>query len=242
MKVFVVSINQNILSQLYPLFWILNLEEQNRFLMLKNDEVKRQYLISKILRRYFLSFYCNWRVAPNDWTFITLKNDKPALSAEFGHLKLQFNAAHCSDAFTIAIQENFPVGVDIEPVNCMIDTMLATSFSTHKEQMETNRLPLENVRNHWVTLWTLKEAYVKYLGIGMEADFKQVEISASKVKLLHSDYSNPEEVILHNTSFELGGSAFSVSTASYKDSVPTSFAPEIQLYNTGLESGNRFIQ
>ncbi|MGM9972451.1 MAG: 4'-phosphopantetheinyl transferase family protein [Clostridiaceae bacterium] len=133
---------------------------------------------------------------------ITLTNDgllynlwhKPSLKK---HPYIHFNISHCSTAIAVAISFRAPIGIDIEAIREYSPYSLNRCFSKEEKDYIKNSI---NPNKEFFRLWTLKESYVKAIGIGMSYPMKKVNfnnknhlIVSNKVKcrfLLIEDNSN----------------------------------------------------
>lgn len=75
-----------------------------------------------------------------------------------------FNLSH-SGEWTVLALSNGEVGVDIQQVK-PVDMRLATRFFTESEQTEIENAG-ENAQELFYRIWTIKESYLKALGVGL---------------------------------------------------------------------------
>jgi len=84
--------------------------------------------------------------------------------------KMHFNLSHSSGLAVCGIGES-PLGVDVEAVRLLRERVLLRSFSTAEQELvEKSPYPDEM----FFRLWTLKESYVKALGIGISYPLQTV--------------------------------------------------------------------
>jgi 4'-phosphopantetheinyl transferase len=125
--------------------------------------------------RQLLSLY-DHRVIPSGWEFKFGPFGKPMLASQTQAEKLYFNVSHSGNLVLIALTRAGEIGVDIE--NCTLTALeLETFAKTVLSETEITRLsqihPAER-RAHFFKIWTLKEAYLKALGSGLQVDPIQV--------------------------------------------------------------------
>ena len=95
---------------------------------------------------------------------------------------IKFNISHTGDYVCLVIS-NEEVGVDIEYKNRIIsDTLKKKMMSTN----ELNEYLKVNEEESLISLWTKKEAYLKYLGNGINQRLN--EIDTSKLKFISIDH------------------------------------------------------
>lgn len=95
---------------------------------------------------------------------------KPYLSGIPGH---EFNVSHTRNAIA-AIFSGRPVGIDIERIR-NIDIGIAQEIFTVKERAWLNEIPKDRY-THFFSLWTKKEAYAKYTGMGLSMNLKSFDV------------------------------------------------------------------
>lgn len=96
---------------------------------------------------------------------------KPALKKSLG---VEFNLSHSGDWIVCAISEK-PVGIDVEHIKERDFELLARHCLTDAEQLELASLNPEARKDYFFKRWTIKESYVKKLGVGIGKDFQTFE-------------------------------------------------------------------
>lgn len=83
-----------------------------------------------------------------------------------GSKNFEFNVSHSDSYVVFALSKN-TIGIDIEKIK-KINFNIAKRFYTEKEYKSIISLPTYTERlHHFYTLWTLKESYVKAIGMGL---------------------------------------------------------------------------
>jgi len=125
-----------------------------------------QYLVTRALVRLALSRYAP--VPPRDWEFSTNAWGKPEIMAPAGTPPLRFNVSHTRGLIVCAITLGIEVGVDVE---CLERTPLslevAERFFAPSEAACLRQIPAERRWETFLDFWTLKEAYIKARGQGL---------------------------------------------------------------------------
>lgn len=96
------------------------------------------------------------------------KHGKPFIEA---HTDIKINLSHCKELAVCAVGEN-TVGVDCEKIRNVRSGVVRRAFT------ESEAIEIENAADPDLTftrLWTLKEAFVKALGIGVSYPMKNSE-------------------------------------------------------------------
>ena len=95
------------------------------------------------------------------------EHGKPSI---IGHPEIYFNFSHCKEAVACAISDK-PVGVDVESIREYKDCLVHYTMNEDEiREIESSEHP--DVA--FIRLWTMKEATLKLLGIGISKDMKSV--------------------------------------------------------------------
>jgi phosphopantetheinyl transferase len=133
---------------------------------------RHEHLVSRALVRASLGHHLH--AQPESFRFRLGAYGKPSL--EPAH-DLFFNASNNRNVVVCALARYEELGVDVEPLSRAGDILevVETVFSTH-EIAVLRKLPLEDQRQRATTLWTVKEAYIKALGLGLSAPVRDITI------------------------------------------------------------------
>ncbi len=141
----------------------------DRFLFEKDRHL---YLISHALVRWALSQYD--QVSPAEWRFVENDYGRPEVAPDQNRLSLRFNLTHTTGLVACAVTEGFDIGVDAEAVGrATLDIMaLARATFAPREVVQIEALSAESQRSAFLSLWTLKESYIKARGMGLSLPLK----------------------------------------------------------------------
>lgn len=142
---------------------LLSEDERARCQSFRFDRHRCEYLTTRTLVRTALSYYCS--VAPQAWHFQLNTYGKPSVSPDCG---LRFNLSNSPGLVVCLIAKGAEVGVDAEPYQRAekIAELGAAIFSPQEiNQLEALR-GAERL-DRALSLWTLKEAYIKARGKGL---------------------------------------------------------------------------
>ena len=152
----------------------LSAEELERAKLLRFEERRNQFLVSRGLLRIILARYAE-RPA-NELVFSLEPGGKPRLADGGEPSRLQFNLGHSGTICVIAITRLEMVGVDVEEARSDIDMdAVARRILTGREWAEFNRLNAVKRPSWFYSVWSKKEAFVKAMGVGMAMPFQEVE-------------------------------------------------------------------
>jgi 4'-phosphopantetheinyl transferase len=156
----------------------LDNEKINRIKKYKFIEDQVRALYGDFLVRYILVEKYGYK--NEEIKYRTNKFGKPFLE---NIQNIHFNYSHSGDWVVCAI-DNKPIGIDIqEMVNINLDI---SKFILSEKELHYMRMNKEiDQKRCFFDLWTLKESYIKALGIGMSKELKSftVEINKSMGKI-----------------------------------------------------------
>lgn len=148
---------------------ILSLEEQNRaqhFISRQDGErfASVHLFIREVLARYL-------HLLPSKIQFTEGLNSKPMLKLRSHEPVIHFNLSYRNEYALLAIASNAVIGVDIEEVIPMTDMSAFVShyFSKQEQQNIFEKETRKEQLSMLFTLWTMKEALLKSLAVGMSS-------------------------------------------------------------------------
>ncbi|MFT4175836.1 MAG: 4'-phosphopantetheinyl transferase superfamily protein [Luteolibacter sp.] len=111
---------------------------------------------------------------------ITSPFGKPLLAPPYDFL--HFNLSHSPDLAVLAISDEGPVGIDLEPLSRAASLLGCESSFCHPREIEN--LPEEsNARaNKLLEIWTAKEAVLKALGTGLSIAPETIFIEGNRAR------------------------------------------------------------
>ncbi len=103
------------------------------------------------------------------------ENGKPSLA---GYPEFHFNLSHSGEMVFLAYG-NSPVGIDVEKLRCgKKDINVAKRCFTKREYEYI--LEEETKEHRFTSIWTMKEAYLKYKGTGISVPLNAFEVNPEK--------------------------------------------------------------
>ncbi len=132
------------------------------------DETKISYLLLSYI------YYNKYNKRLDISSIYKDKNGKPI----FLDNKLYFNISHSKNYITCSLS-NTNIGVDLEEDRIIKDTLI-------NKIKNKNDIDLDIIQ-----IWNIKEAYSKYLGIGLKLDFSKISINEIKknINLISNIYN-----------------------------------------------------
>lgn len=146
--------------QIQTLMAALPVEKQYRINRFVQKEDALRALTSDILSR--ISICIRLKIRNNDIHIVTNKYGKPLFQ---GNDELHFNNSHSGQWVVCAISDS-PVGIDVEKVRD-IDFNIGEHCFSEKEYLDLSAQTAEAKLDYFYDLWTLKESYIKAVGLGL---------------------------------------------------------------------------
>lgn len=161
---------------------MLSDDELDCYNRLQQQEHKLEYLVCHALIRSVLSQYSNQQ--PSEWRFIYNDHGKPSLLVAEQPQPLKFNIAHTNGMAVCAIaHEELGVDVEYHSDNQALLEMADHYFSA-KEVEKLEHQTDEQQQLSFFRYWTLKEAYIKARGEGLQipsSDFSFEFLEADEI-------------------------------------------------------------
>jgi 4'-phosphopantetheinyl transferase len=145
---------------------LLSGEETARYERLYFDRDRRLFLVGWALVRNMLSRYAD--VEPAAWTFTLNRHGKPEIAGPIGAPPLRFNLSHTRGLVACIVVSELDAGVDVEDRRRETrGPEIARRFFSEDEVADFQNLPTEKQESAFYEYWTLKEAYIKAVGVGI---------------------------------------------------------------------------
>ena len=106
-----------------------------------------------------------------------------------GHPEIEISISHCRKSAAVALSTQGPVGIDIE-YRRNISPALIKRVCNSEEQQAIATDPDPTLA--FLRLWTLKEAYAKYIGTGLTDDLQNFLPNAKRADLLLESHPLPD--------------------------------------------------
>ncbi len=147
------------------LWGVLDAGEIARSKRIRFPAQQRLFGVSRFLLRTVLAHYGS--TAPGAWRFVAGDHGKPRVAPGSGPAPA-FNLSHTAGVAVVAVTAGGEVGVDVENRDRRVQARrLGERFFSSAEAAELGGLPEAELRERFILIWTLKEAYVKGLGLGL---------------------------------------------------------------------------
>jgi len=158
-------------KHIHVLDQLLSTEEKNRRDRFKVKERQQEFIISRAILRIILSSYLGNN--PQDVQIDFSPAGKPILSAA----DLFFNISHSGNLFLGGVCLDLDIGIDVQQIYPIssLDIIIKNFFSS-EEKNYLNSINKDLFHEHFFSLWTAKEAYLKGIGDGFKHPFTNLDI------------------------------------------------------------------
>lgn len=148
--------------------WVsaLSNDEKEKAKQYLNKTAAFRYILTRVVLRFVLSHYVS--IAPIEWRFGIGQYGRPFIENSNERIKLSFNISHTEGLVVIAVAEAEEVGVDVENVRHPAPIRIAKRFFSQSESDALLALEADRQSRRFYEIWTLKESYVKAIGIGLQ--------------------------------------------------------------------------
>lgn len=164
---------------------LLSVEERIRADRFMFERHQRQYIFAHAMLRMALS-HAAPEVAPTDWSFSTGRHGRPFVAAPQSSKALHFSLSHADGCVACVVSKHETVGVDVETVSRRVAPLPSALRFFAPEEVETLRgLPEPIAIERFFDYWTLKEAYLKARGFGLNLplDAFAMQISREAIEI-----------------------------------------------------------
>ena len=148
---------------------LLSEDERARWRRFRLARNRHEYLITRTLVRTALSQYHS--IAPEAWRFQSNEYGKPSTVPDCG---LRFNLSNSPGMVVCLISRGPEVGVDVEPYERAEEIAeLAPEVFSPPELAQLAALSNRERLDRALSLWTLKEAYIKAKAMGLSLEMNE---------------------------------------------------------------------
>jgi 4'-phosphopantetheinyl transferase len=151
----------------------LSVEEKARRDRLKFPADRRDYAVAHDLLRRTLSQFSD--VGPAEWRFGADHYGKPFIENSIpGESPLSFSLSHTRGVVACAVADGTEVGIDVECADRTVSPLeIADRYFSPEEALQLRKYSESERRVRFAELWTLKEAYLKAVGVGLSGSLSE---------------------------------------------------------------------
>ena len=164
---------------------LLDRSERERSARLFFQQDRLDFVASHALLRVMLSRFADQ--PPHHWTFSIDARGKPKIAAQHNCPDLHFNISHSRGLVAAAVASH-EIGIDVERIcTSGYDDSLAKRYFAATEIELLQGMPETERAVGFTRLWTLKEAYLKAMGIGLEQPLNSFAFELEPPRLRGAD-------------------------------------------------------
>jgi phosphopantetheinyl transferase len=175
---------------------VLDEDDRTELGAINDGDARDAAVAVRVLLRLALSRASKHKIEPGRWRFTRMESGKLCLAEPFS--KIRFSLSHCKSLVGVAVSPTFDVGFDLESVNFRVSTSVKETYLTGSEQSHLAKLKFPHSIRSILRLWTLKEAFSKLRGTGINDDFRDIEFQLSAAAAL----TDAQRFPLSSTFFE----------------------------------------
>jgi 4'-phosphopantetheinyl transferase len=140
--------------------------ERLRAMALRHAADRQAYIAAHALLRTLICQLAGGQ--PAEWCILPEAGGKPRIVVKVGPAPLRFSLSHTHGLVAVAMTRRTEVGVDVERLRAdALDPADADAFFSPREIAALLACPPQDRLAHAFAVWTLKEAFLKSLGLGL---------------------------------------------------------------------------
>jgi 4'-phosphopantetheinyl transferase len=157
---------------------LLSAEERTRAGRFVAETDRSAYVASHALLRLSLSRLAD--VPPEGWTFETGPHGKPEVAGDEASLGLRISLSHTRGFAVCAVSSVGLVGVDVEHAGRKAPLRISETCFAPAEREALAALPEADRGGRFFEHWTLKEAFLKAVGLGLTYPLERLSFSVGE--------------------------------------------------------------
>jgi phosphopantetheinyl transferase len=170
---------------------ILDVKESRRASLLKNHEDRMCSRAAHALKRLMLTIMdsqsgiSGGRIKPQEWRFGHTIYGKPLVHPSCGSI-YHFSISHTRGGVACAVSPDIGVSIGIDIERCFrvpLGNQVESHVFTSDEIMNASNLHDEAKALHHSVLWTLKEAWLKAVGLGLNLPMNKVGFIGQEIRI-----------------------------------------------------------
>ncbi len=149
---------------------VLRPAERERYIRFRHDADRQMFLIGRVMARAIVGNALG--IAPHDWPWREGLRGRPEVDQ--ADCPVSFNLAHSAGLVVCALSRLGPVGVDVEHrFRTPLERALVDRCCADDEAADVDAHG-DNWPDHFLKYWTLKESYLKAVGLGISVHLPDV--------------------------------------------------------------------
>lgn len=186
--IWVLNIEDCILTNYHNYLSILSVDEQEKYHNFKIAYQGDRFLINRVNLRLILAKYLS--INPQEVVFNYTNKGKPSLNFNIHPHKIYFNLSHKNNYTVYGIAQH-NLGIDLEKIDYKVKIESITQrFFCPQEYQYLKQLKEQDKYEYFFRLWTIKEAYLKSIGLGLSGGLNSIYIKETGDKNNYQIFNN----------------------------------------------------
>ncbi len=160
---------------------MLNAEEIQRADRFVFQPDRDTFIAAHALARAMLSEATG--AAPASWQFVKGRHGKPEVAAHINGPAPMFNISHTNGLVACALTRTHPIGVDVEASDRVTKLDIAGRYFAPEETAQVRAASPEQGKQRFFRFWTLKEAFIKATGEGLNRPLDSFGFSLDPIRI-----------------------------------------------------------
>jgi 4'-phosphopantetheinyl transferase len=154
---------------------ILSADERHVLTRLAHHDDRKEYFQVHVFLKRVLELYTH--LPPEELQLVKGENGKPELKCKHHHPPFYFSLSYCHDYALLAISGEPCVGVDVEEVQPLehFHPFVASHFSRNERKRILKESTKQRQLSVLYTFWSMKEAYLKSIAIGLSGPIRKYD-------------------------------------------------------------------
>lgn len=196
-KLYGVKRTENMDTTLFNKLIITLPKKRQKIINIKfRTEDKEIILLSQVLLRTTLMKEFN--IKPKNMDFGFGEYGKPYLKDV---PDLHFNLSHSGDWAVLAVSDK-EIGIDVEKEK-NIDLDIGKEYFSYTENIYLNTISKEKKYEAFFKIWTLKESYIKAIGLGLNKSLKSFSVMNLRNMYIITDNDKKDDIIWNSNYFKI---------------------------------------
>lgn len=171
---------------------VLSSVERDRGAAMSAADVRRDFLVSRILLRHILG--ARLGIDPRQLEFAISEHGKPSLRVEGSQSPLYFNVSHSRGAWLLAVTRCGELGVDLETRRYVDNSSrLAARVFSAAERLEL--AVAADAHAAFLNCWTRKEAVLKAIGSGFTSPAREIDVGTETTYRRIASSTIPQQIV-----------------------------------------------
>ncbi len=189
----------------------LNDKEFARAMTFSHPFTASRFIVSRALTKMALSAASEIGRQPHEWHITARPDGKPVTDKA-----VHFNLSHADDLAAVAVSKRHCLGIDIEPLDQKLAIEDIEAVITKEEREEITKISPSFRNYELIRLWTLKESYLKLLGLGLKLDPCNILARLAPPGIVYDRGRRVDKsVFAVNPIIDVEGRAFSLSLTTW---------------------------